>query len=840
MISDVFYDYYKNKVPEYRLTEAYFFYYVSGLLLKREMTSVEIEAEVVQSIGGLSLNHQHFDKTLERLFPLSNAGTFSLSEKGQQCYSMIKEFKSRLFLNEWEEENSLITKVGSFLSQRSFNVADSLPFVFALEKKQSNLPNDFYYSSFYDIVFNYETMAMKLDLAIGKIDDSFLPLPVSFIISDQRLKDILFSSGINSVKDLIELSLTSLVTLFALSIDAFISIFDSMETNVFLSYKEDVRAFFSRIPEDKLRIVKERYSFVSGKSKTLEEIAKEHGVTRERIRQIEAKIEKQIKEKSTVIRNEIICLYYLMKKGSSKYIEKSELLSFVNDNEVVDDILLILVCSDSIIAYDDDLEIIFDTSVASKETIVNEVCMVLGDYFSPEDYDMLSDSEKRIVSKNYNFHKNLCYLKKGKETKDLFKMVMDDIFPNGYRISDDGDYELLQKEYQRRFGTHEEFQSQRAVCGLLDRMDYVQIGRGCYKNIDYCPSISDELFDRIMNYILMNQPTVFYNSIFEHFKEEFTSLGIDNGFYVKGVLDTKLPDGFVTKRNYISTTKETVSSAESILGFFKSFNGAFTIEEVRDRFEGIKDYVFYNYLYSETDNGLIWLSSKKFVYLDKVILGREAIERLDEFIKGLFELLGARTITSAKIYGRLCLVNKQLLTDLKVATDQFSMFSLVRSLFKEKYYFSRPFIALDEEACTTRKGVISDYVRKLDSFNLSTINSFTSKMNVGGLYSYLEFMEDMSDEFVQISIDTMMKKEQLKITEDQLSKIRKMLNLIFDRFDEIKTETFNGYSMMPSLNIRWNKYLLVGIVRSFFENEYEVDDTDATYDKTEFIIRRIK
>ena len=150
MISDVFYDYYKNKVPEYRLTEAYFFYYISGLLLKREMTSAEIEAEVVQSIGGLSLNHQHFDKTLERLFPLSNAGTFSLSEKGQRCYSMIKEFKSRLFLNEWEEENSLIVKVGSFLSQRFFNVADSLPFVFALEKKQSNLPDDFFIKTRWD------------------------------------------------------------------------------------------------------------------------------------------------------------------------------------------------------------------------------------------------------------------------------------------------------------------------------------------------------------------------------------------------------------------------------------------------------------------------------------------------------------------------------------------------------------------------------------------------------------------------------------------------------------------------------------------------------------------
>jgi hypothetical protein len=101
-------------------------------------------------------------------------------------------------------------------------------------------------------------------------------------------------------------------------------------------------------------------------------------------------------------------------------------------------------------------------------------------------------------------------------------------------------------------------------------------------------------------------------------------------------------------------------------------------------------------------------------------------------------------------------------------------------------------------------------------------------------------MEEQSDNFVQVNIDTMVAKEKLAISDSNLKEIEKMLDLIFNRFDEIDTRRFNGYAMLPKLTYLWSKYLLVGIIRSFFNDIYEVENTETTYDSTDFIIRRIK
>ena len=45
--------------------------------------------------------------------------------------------------------------------------------------------------------------------------------------------------------------------------------------------------------------------------------------------------------------------------------------------------------------------------------------------------------------------------------------------------------------------------------------------------------------------------------------------------------------------------------------------------------------------------------------------------------------------------------------------------------------------------------------------------------------------------------------------------------------------------MLPKLDRAWNKYLLVGIIRSYFKDEYEIENTERFYDTTEFIIRRV-
>ena len=111
-------------------------------------------------------------------------------------------------------------------------------------------------------------------------------------------------------------------------------------------------------------------------------------------------------------------------------------------------------------------------------------------------------------------------------------------------------------------------------------------------------------------------------------------------------------------------------------------------------------------------------------------------------------------------------------------------------------------------------------------------------MNISGIYSYLNFMEDLSDEYVQINKDEMMKKEKLNITEENLNKIKELINLILNN-GKFKVSDFNGYFMLPKIDKPWNKYMLVGIIRSYFGDQYAIENTTNFYDTTDFTIRRV-
>ena len=59
--------------------------------------------------------------------------------------------------------------------------------------------------------------------------------------------------------------------------------------------KEEVRKALGTLTERERRVVELRFGLEDGKSRTLEEVGSEFGVTRERIRQIEAKAIRKLK-----------------------------------------------------------------------------------------------------------------------------------------------------------------------------------------------------------------------------------------------------------------------------------------------------------------------------------------------------------------------------------------------------------------------------------------------------------------------------------------------------------------------------------------------------------------
>ena len=260
---------------------------------------------------------------------------------------------------------------------------------------------------------------------------------------------------------------------------------------------------------------------------------------------------------------------------------------------------------------------------------------------------------------------------------------------------------------------------------------------------------------------------------------------------------------------------------------------------MEEKMPGLKNHNYENYISMEEENGLIRMSPRTYIYYDKLNISKEDVYRLENVIDGLYGMLDSDVLTAKKIYTHLRIFEEALLKRLNITAKfaDFELFSILQYIFRDKYYFNRPLISRVEEFETTAYAIIKEYTYKLDKFTYSDLKDYIARMNFASIANYTAFMEELSDEYVQVSKDGMMKKEIFELKDEELDKIDEVLDMILKR-DEIKTENFDGYFLFPKLNKAWSKYLLVGIIRSYLDEKYEITNTTIFYDTTDFIIRR--
>ena len=839
MIANVFYD--KDlKITEtsklYKYEEGYLNYQIIDILKKKKniLSSKDIQIEL-EKYYGVNINYSRLKEYLGAFF--SSIDDYSITPLQEDIYNQTQKFKNDLFLLKWDREEDLRTALNNYLGFYQFNVSDALPYILTISMKQNNLTEDNVVAKYFDLLIRKEEYYTKIDTCIDSIDESYYALPISIIIRDKLVAEFLFANGVNKAKDLASVSVETIMTLFASNIDSCIFAISNLNGENKQSFLTDIDDLFNSLGDKRKEVLALRGGFYD-KVYTLEEVGERFEVTRERARQIEKKATEIVKEKSKNYINQIYAMYFSLCNDDERYVSADKIIEYAENDFRSKCLLFMIGVSDFEIKYDRNLNIVYDVSSITLEDLASEISEKYGDVISVDDYNTLNLFERTVIETSYRIVYSNFWIKKNFHQKELIGALIDEYFPDGYGIGNIEHYELLKTKFEEKYGDVSDFPSDRSIVGFLERLNYCQIDKGTYKNRDYCLNLSEDLIEEMINYILTNGPMVFYSSIYTKFQSVLNELGIFNYYYLKGLLDPFLPDEFITKRNYISTTPNLTSSYDTIVTYMKSFNGQFSLDDLRERFSGVKDYTFYNALYNEGDAGLIWLSSKKFIYIDKVVLTEETKHEFKVFIDNLFNSLGTDVISSRKIYARLALTNRNLLEKLKIAQDNFSTFSLIKYLFKGQYGFNRPIITLDVNSDVTSINVIVNYIQSLDTFNLKTIKNYVAKMNIRGINSYLVFMEDMSDEYVQYNIETMIKKDKFEISANELSQIDNLLKLMLERFNKIDTSTFSGYMMLPKLKYHWNKYLLVGIIRSYFPNDYEIENTSKFYDQTDFIIRR--
>lgn len=836
MISAVFFDKdLKGKTNTFRFDERYLVYFIVSQIYELDYIEENSLFDLLEKDYDINLNRKQFNVFISKHF-LCNKGGVTASYKQIDSYEKTKKFRALLFELEWDLEETLHNKLNSYLKFNKFDISEAIPFVLAIAKKRGGFSTDEILFRYFDIIANEDRYYQKVDDAVVNIDSEYLELPIKIIINNQITRELLFSNGVNKLKDLAGLSIESLLTIFSPDYDSsYVSIFNLKEENK-KSFYDDIDNIFNSLNEKELEILSLRNGF-GGESLTLEETGQRFGVTRERCRQVEKKAEIKVVSASKKITNQLYAMFFNLATVETRYITLDQVEQYLGSKMRTSYVLFILNNRELDIKYDEELNAIYNSDVISLDELCQEVKDAYGEIISLEDFGSLNLFEQSVVRKYYRLMYEKYYIHKNLRERELVCYLIDELFPDGYRCWNEEDFQLLEKKYEEKYGVADCLSSG-SIRGYLDRLNYCQIDKGTYKNRSQCITLPEELLESIISYCLTNGPTVYYTTIFTRFEDQLRELGINNHYYLKGLIDYSMPSEFTSGKICLSTSSNVVSSYNAILGFMKSFNGEFTLEDLRFRFEGVKDYTFYNVLYNETNNGLIWLTSKRFIYISKVVITESTITEFKQFIDGVFASLGAGVTSSRKIFAKLSLTNKALLEKLKLARDNFSTFSLIRYLFRDDYGFNRPIISLDKNADTNTYNVIVNYALSLESFNSKTIRNYVSRMNIGGLYSYLSFMEDMSDNFVQVNIETMVRKDKFEMTAEQAKEFEDLISLIIGRFEQIDTRLFNGYQMLPKLKYHWNKYLLVGVVRSFLSDKYEVINTENSYDLTDFIIRR--
>jgi len=695
------------------------------------------------------------------------------------------------------------------------------------------------------LISNYEELASEAKSLIEGITSFFDEWPLELIVDDKTALKLLAFNNLTTVGDLKAVDANKIVLAFSQSIDSFLNAIEAISKEYHNFFHDFYDSFFSCLTERGQDIFRRRNNYFEA-PETLDQIGQEYNLTRERVRQIEHKATDKLCKQSQVINKIMVALFSKLEAGKN-YVQLNELIQLIQEIEGADekttqDIINLLLCvvdnSDISIKYDKEAKVLYDSDSTSIENLIEEIIQYYGKTIMPSVVEEMDNFERYVLDNNYKKIQSGVYLLKSLAKRILFTDIIAENFQEGFRVSDQGDYEEAKRLFEVQYGYSDDYPRPNALRGMLEREGFVLCDRGTVIAGELAPTLSKAFVNKIINYVIKHGPVVYYRSVFDVFREDLSKRGITNHYYLKGCLDLYLTEDINTHRDYLSVGEKDMTPEDAIVSFMESFDGEFEMQDLRERFPNIEEYVFLNYVYGEEENGLLFSAEKTFIYFDKLNIRQESIDELRSFVEKQFEASESVIISARKVYAILSIRNKQLLQQLHLTHGYYTLFSVIRYCFMDDYYFRRPLIS-KEPIEGGRYAIIRNHAERLDSFNQQMITSFAEKMNIGGLYSYLDFMEDLSEDFVQVDIGTMIRKEVLNIPNSTIDGIKNVIDLIVEKDGEIKTEHFKAYQIFPKIpNRNWNKYLLAGIVRTYLNESFEIENTTNMYSSTDFIIRR--
>lgn len=577
---------------------------------------------------------------------------------------------------------------------------------------------------------------------------------------------------------------------------------------------------------------------------TLEEISSRHDITRERIRQIEAKAVRKLSHPTRFrIYNEFILpdfsAWYLENMDSYGLLPLSAVEEELhNDNAL--DALLVILTEDKAIAsfeYDEKLKVLFEANVQLDgvfRTIVDNMPEVL----DKNEFEAFDDyiKEGLLLFRKYKLDERGKYVRIGRKKRNSYLELIEEVFPNGYRLYGEDDYAKFSCAWKEKYGDGLEVPSRPALRGAIGD-SWQLVADGVYQPRYKCPRLPEELLPSIYTYIDSLLPAVYYRSIFYEFEDLLRDAGIENAAMFKGAFDL-IDRKYKHARDYLKTKTWPGTCYDAISERVKTIEGIFTADNLREYFPFVENYVFYFCLDKQDD--VVHLFNEYYLYVDERTFKLDDLEDLAVFIDKYLSSSGLDSISGSKLYEKLKFVDEtELLQRLQYAFNENALLAIVKKCLSDRFDTTFNYVGRKGKTVENRWDAFSTFIQSTDEFNKADIDAIAAKYGFTSNYTFADIIALSSQTHVQIDKDVLLKKELLQINDAFLFAFASTLAMLIKAFGEISTKTFNRYFLLPNITQRtWSKYLLAGITRSYFSNDYDVITTDGDYRITDFIIRR--
>lgn len=577
---------------------------------------------------------------------------------------------------------------------------------------------------------------------------------------------------------------------------------------------------------------------------TLEEISSRHNITRQRVQQIETKAIQKLRHPTrSRVYNEVILPafteWYLENADSYGLLPISSMKNELDNEDTLSALLVILTVDKTFATFDfnENIGVLFEKGTQLDGTF-RTIAEKMPEALDKREFDAFEDYLKKglVFFKKFKLDEREKYIRIGRRKRDSYLELIEEVFPEGYHLYSEDDYTKFSNSWKNKYGDSLEVPSRPAVRGAIGD-GWQLVADGVYQPRYKCPKLPEELLPIIYAYIENHLPAIYYRSIFFKFEDVLRDAGINNAAMFKGAFDL-VDRKYKHARDYLKTKTWLGTCYDAIAERVKTIEGVFTTDKLREYFPFVENYVFYFCL--EKQEGVVHLFNEYYLYVDERTFKHVDLEDLAAFIDKCLNSSGLGSISGSKLYEKLKFVDEtRLLQRLQYIFNENALLAIIKKCLNDRFDTTFNYVGKKGKTIGNRWDAFSVFIQTNDEFNKADIDALALKYGFATNYSFSDIIAFASSTHVQIDKDTLLKKELLKVDDGFFSAFSSAVETLDKALGEINTRTFNRYFLLPNIPQRiWTKYLFVGIVRSYFSNDYDVISTDSDYRITDFIIRR--